>query len=112
MSRWAGPLVAALILGGVALILALNIEPTRSSPGTATPSATSEKVPAPKSLEPSEPATATGFREYPIGEEYVDADRHLRVAAVWLPSVQWDGQQAVAGTDVVPSGGRRQGVPE
>jgi uncharacterized protein involved in high-affinity Fe2+ transport len=32
------------------------------------------------------------FREYPIGEEVVRDRDGLRVAAVWLPPVQMDGQ--------------------
>ena len=95
MNRWAGPLVAILIVGGVAAILFFNMEPNRSSGGG--PAA----PPPPAAVEPQRPVNTGTFKEEPIGEEYRDEARHLRVAAVWLPSVEWDGQKTVVGTDVI-----------
>lgn len=92
LKRWAGPLVATLILGGIALILLLNLE---TGPSPSLPAQPSPVAPTPT---PTPPAA---FREYPIGEEVRDDARRLRIAAVWLPSVQWDGQRIVAGTDVI-----------
>jgi len=91
--RWAGPLIAAVILGGVALILLTNLDTGRKGVEPSAPSGggpATDQVPAP---------VVAG--EHPIGLEYRDDARHLRVAAVWLPSVQWDGGKAVVGDDVI-----------
>lgn len=95
LKRWAGTLMTALILGGVALIVVLNLD----LKGTATTS-TSTPVPA-----PSEPAPAplgkapAGFREYPIGEPQF---RHeLQVAAVWLPPLEMEGMAGPSHSDVI-----------
>lgn len=85
MSRAAvGPIVTILIVAGVAVILMLNREPSRS-------------VPAPSPGAPARSADTAanaggkpvGFREYPIGDEVVK--NHLLIAAVWLPSVGMAG---------------------
>ena len=87
--RWLGPLIATAILGGVAAILLANLDLGGKPSTTARPADA-----APKAV-PAELA------EHPIGLEYRDDARHLRVAAVWLPAVQWDGGQAVVGGDVI-----------
>jgi uncharacterized protein involved in high-affinity Fe2+ transport len=85
LRRWAGPLIAILIVGGVALILGLNLN---LSPG---PSPGPTPGPLPPAPTPPERAPATaapkpaGFREYPIGDEVVKD--HMRIAAVWLPPI-------------------------
>jgi periplasmic iron binding protein len=86
-NRWAGPLVATLIVGGVALIVALNLNLNSSIPGSS--SATSKA-----DVPPPAPALATGskpvgFREYPIGDELLR--EHMRIAAVWLPPIAMEG---------------------
>jgi uncharacterized protein involved in high-affinity Fe2+ transport len=85
---WRGPLTALAILGGVALILILNIEPGGDSGrgGAATP--TTPRI-APK---PTAGMTVTPGRplEHPIGDEVVK--NQIQIAAVWLASVGMDGQ--------------------
>jgi periplasmic iron binding protein len=90
-NRWLGPLLTALIVGGVALVLWANWETTPTRSGAGRPAV---QPPAPVLAGP-----LADFREYPIGEE---VERNsLRVAAVWLPSVQVEGQVVTAGTDVI-----------
>lgn len=90
-NRWIGPLVTALIVGGVALLLWANRE-TAPRLGASPPPAPAVSAAPPRGF-------LAGFREYPIGED-VERD-HMRVAAVWLPSVQVEGQVVTAGTDVI-----------
>ncbi len=92
MLRWAGPLVAVAILGGVAAILLTNLD--LGGKGGEPPSPSEDG-----GLSPDKAPVVAG--EHPIGLEYRDDMRHLRVAAVWLPSVQWDGGRAVIGDDVI-----------
>jgi periplasmic iron binding protein len=82
--RWRGLIVLAVILGGVATILVLNVSPKRpaSSDAVAAPGSAAAVVRRP-----------AGFREYPIGED-VEINQ-LSVVAVWLPPVQMDGSAAV-----------------
>lgn len=92
LKRWAGPLVTALILGGVALILFFNLNssPTTSSAAPkpeAKPESTAEAAGAPEAAKPA------GFREFPIGEPVVKD--HMKIVAVWLPPIQMDGQGAM-----------------
>jgi uncharacterized protein involved in high-affinity Fe2+ transport len=101
VKRWAGPLITALILAGVGLILVLNLElggprvSTQVGAAGATPPASTPPLTPPAAGARPKPA---GFREYPIGEE---VERNaVRVAAVWLPPVQMDGQ-ALGGSDVI-----------
>jgi periplasmic iron binding protein len=68
-----GPIVTMLIVGGVALILVLNREPSRSP------------VPKPAPA----PAPRGPIVEHPIGDPVVK--NHIDVAAVWLPSVGMAG---------------------
>jgi uncharacterized protein involved in high-affinity Fe2+ transport len=81
MSRsWLGPLITGLIVAGVAGVLLLNLEPSRSS-----------STPAPKSLAPADPAApqAEKVRENPIGDEVIK--NHLQILAVWQAAVDLDG---------------------
>ncbi|MHC5541298.1 iron transporter [Singulisphaera rosea] len=92
LKRFAGPLVTALILGGVALILFFNLNsnPTASSTGPK-PEAKAENTAEPAgSPEGAKPA---GFREFPIGEPVVE--NHMKIVAVWLPPIQMGGQGAM-----------------
>jgi uncharacterized protein involved in high-affinity Fe2+ transport len=70
-----GPIVTMLIVGGVALILVLNREPSRS--------------PGPRPAPPPAPAPRGPIVERPIGDPVVK--NHIDVAAVWLPSVSMAG---------------------
>ena len=83
-AQWTGPIVVLVILGGVILFLAMNLNPKGWNAGAGKP-AGEVAVPAPAGPV-RQPA---GFREYPIGEEV--EKNHLRIAAVWLPAVQMDG---------------------
>jgi uncharacterized protein involved in high-affinity Fe2+ transport len=91
LKPWLGPLVTALIVGGVALILWANREPRSVAPPAQPPG------PVPARDGPADPPLT--FREYPIGET-IERD-HMRIAAVWLPSVQVEGQVVTSGTDVI-----------
>ena len=104
LQRWKGPIVVLLILSGVVLILALNLNPKAwdaqppRSPDTpqldaGAPSPTSGPGVAKSSRAPA------GFREYPIGEE-VERNQ-MRIVAVWLPPVQMDGMAGPAPSDMI-----------
>jgi uncharacterized protein involved in high-affinity Fe2+ transport len=89
-----------LIVGGVALIVALNLNlngtPPRpsSSPSMTAPPESVPPAPAPPGSKPA------GFREYPIGDEVLKD--HMRIAAVWLPPIAMEGMPAMsAGGDVI-----------
>ncbi|HEY2156409.1 MAG TPA: iron transporter [Isosphaeraceae bacterium] len=72
-----GPIVTIVIVAGVALILLLNREPSRTpAQGSAS---------APRDV----PADPVGGEETPIGEDVIK--NHMLVAAVWLPSVAMAG---------------------
>jgi periplasmic iron binding protein len=90
-TRWARPLVTLLIVGGVALILVLNLDLKGSSPR-----------PGPAAATPAAPAAPSGppvgFREYPIGEP--QTRNEMTIAAVWLPPIAMDGMGS-AGGDVI-----------
>lgn len=76
----------ALIFGGVALVLFVNLDLSGGAPRdeTKAPPATSS-APTPR------PAKPAGFREYPIGD---DVEKNaMRIAAVWLPPVQMQGDE-------------------
>ena len=81
LQRSIGALVTVAILGGVVLILLLNLNlKTRSN----VPSAPPRPLAIPgASLRPA------GFREFPIGDE-VERNQ-MRIAAVWLPPIQMEG---------------------
>jgi uncharacterized protein involved in high-affinity Fe2+ transport len=99
LKRWIGPIMVLLILGGVALILVLNLNLSGTNPRT-TVSATggpgtssASPLPGPGSQRPA------GFREYPIGDE-VERNQ-MRIAAVWLPMVQMEGMNGPPPPDMI-----------
>lgn len=99
MNLKTGPIIGALVLIGVGLMLVLSLEPSPSNSGSMGNLSESQKSKNPpdkdtKSVEPkvaSQPLVATGFREYPIGDPEGFEKNHLRIAAVWLPSVTMEG---------------------
>ena len=100
---WAGLLVTLLIVGGVALIVAVNLNlngtPPRRSGTSRTASPASVRPAVPTGRKPS------GFREYPIGEEVLEDQ--MPIAAVWLPPIAMEGMPAMsAGGGRDPPGGR------
>jgi periplasmic iron binding protein len=95
MRRWAGPLIAALILGGIVLILALNLNLNEPRSGShAVPQNPPAQPPATSGGQPK-PA---GFREYPIGEPV--EKNGIQVSAVWLPPIEMEGM-GNAGADII-----------
>jgi uncharacterized protein involved in high-affinity Fe2+ transport len=104
LQRWTGPLVVLLILGGVVLILLLNLNPKGWNSHSPAPSGAPRADLATSSTGQDRPATGTtrrpaDFREYPIGEE---VEKHqMRIAAVWLPNVQMEGMSGPASSDVI-----------
>jgi periplasmic iron binding protein len=92
LRRWLGPFLAVFIVVGVGAILLTNLETRRIS-----------RKPVPASIATDSPGqprvSAAGFREYPIGDE--QEQNHLRIRAVWLPSVEVEGMKVLAGTDVI-----------
>lgn len=112
--RWIGPLMVALILGGVASVLVFNLN-LQGNPHRvmAPPDAAPVQPPAPG---PATPRPA-GFREYPIGDE-VERNQ-MRIAAVWLPPVQMEGMPGPASSDMIhieadihATEGNRNGCPK
>jgi uncharacterized protein involved in high-affinity Fe2+ transport len=103
LQRWIGPIMVLLILGGVALILVLNLN--LKGPNPPTPVAgDGGRGAASSPASPSGPSGAggqrpVGFREYPIGDE-VERNQ-MRIAAVWLPQVQMAGMLGPASSDVI-----------
>ncbi len=73
-----GPIVTIVIVAGVALILVLNREPSRTAQLRDT-----------ASVSPGIPADPAGGIETPIGDDVVK--NHMVIAAVWLPAVAMAG---------------------
>jgi hypothetical protein len=73
-----GPIVTIVIVAGVALILFLNREPSRTVPQHRTDAASA-----------GVPVDPAGGIETPIGDDVVK--NHMVIAAVWLPSVAMAG---------------------
>lgn len=103
LRRWGGPIIAFLIVAGVAGVLIMNLEPRRANK----PDSPSQRANPPDGLGAGGNAAnkaagkglPAGFREYPIGEE---VERNgLRIAAVWMPSVEVEDQKIVSGSDVI-----------
>lgn len=96
--QWARPLITALIVGGVALIVVLNLDLRPSSSSFSPrepPTADANSPPRP----PARAALPVGFREYPIGDEMVK--NAMQVAAVWLPSVRMEEMEGLSDPDVI-----------
>jgi periplasmic iron binding protein len=92
--RWTGPIMVILILGGVALVLLLNLNLKGVNPRPAEPPAAQ---PAKGQLAGA--GKPAGFREYPIGDE---VERHqMSIVAVWLPPVQMAGMAGPAPSDMI-----------
>lgn len=96
LRRWAGPLITLLILGGVVLVLAFNLN---SGTLPSTPGPTPAKPEAPPVDSPPIVSPPVGFKEYPIGEPVIK--NHLQIAAVWLPPIQMEGMPTSAGADLI-----------
>lgn len=98
LRRWVGPLITILIGGGVALLLALNLNlSTPRQPSTDGPQSTAPPAPV-----PSTAAKPADFREYPIGDSEGVVKNQMRIAAVWLPPIAMEGMPALpAGGDVI-----------
>jgi periplasmic iron binding protein len=98
-----GPIIGASVLIGIGLLIALSLE---SSPGgSGSMGFTSNDQPSLLKLDQdaksadtaaaaSQPIATSGFREYPIGDPEGFEKNHLRVAAVWLPSVTMEGSDS------------------
>jgi uncharacterized protein involved in high-affinity Fe2+ transport len=112
LKRWAGPLVTTLIIGGVAMIVLLNLNWTQPTLSKASrpPHSSSSTAGAEGALAKSSPAPAQGpaaaprpgnatFREYPIGDEVIQ--NHMRIAAVWLPPIEMEGMAGPSSSDVI-----------
>ncbi|MEJ7639737.1 MAG: iron transporter [Singulisphaera sp.] len=96
--QWARPLITALIVGGVALIVVLNLDLRPSSSSSSPrepPTADANSPPRP----PARAALPAGFREYPIGDEMVK--NAMQVAAVWLPSVRMEGMEDLSDPNLI-----------
>lgn len=89
--RWIGPLATVIVIAGIAAILWFNLEPTQTRTAHTPPASHSK----------SEPLTVTGapFVEHPIGDEV--ERNHIRITAVWLPSVEVEGLNVKTGSDIV-----------
>jgi hypothetical protein len=93
MNRTSGWLIALFVLGGVAVVLALNlnlVSPSRkpidsSSQASVVPDPAAAATP-PASDQPDAP-----FREFFIGEPATRAAEALEIAAVYFPAVPMDG---------------------
>jgi len=101
LERWAGPLVVVLILGGVIVILALNLNlKGRNGAGIAADRSGSASRPSPPAQGPGIAARPqAGFREYPIGDEV--EKNQIRIAAVYLPPVRMDGMDVPASSALI-----------
>lgn len=91
---WAGIAVTALILVGVVLIVALNLntDPDRSKSGRADRPETAESS-------GQRPVVSAGFREYPIGDEV--SKNHLTIRAVYLPAISMAGMEGSMDPEVI-----------
>lgn len=98
LKRWAGPLVTALIFGGVALVVVMNLDLSGGSTKRTTSQTPDATTAAPGEAAPGA-AKPAGFREYPIGEPV--EQNQMRIAAVWLPSIQMDGMVDASGAEMI-----------
>jgi uncharacterized protein involved in high-affinity Fe2+ transport len=131
LGRWGGTIVILLILGGVLLILGLNLDLSRRPPANShsrrSDSGKADLVNSGSASTTIEPGQSpqrgdsgqrrASFREYPIGEE-VERNQ-MRIAAVWLPPIQMDGMAGPASSalihveaDIHATEGNRNGFPK
>jgi uncharacterized protein involved in high-affinity Fe2+ transport len=129
--KWGGTIVILLILGGILLILGLNLDlsqwraATSQSPksvlgqnapeGSGGSSATSRA--AESAARDGSGARPAPFREYPIGEAV--EKNQIEIRAVWLPPIQMDGMAGSMSpslihieADVHATEGNRNGFPK
>jgi uncharacterized protein involved in high-affinity Fe2+ transport len=92
--RWAAPLITVLIVGGVALVVVMNLNFDGASHSKSQPN-----EPAPVARPTLDSAKPMGFREYPIGLPQMK--NSLKIAAVWLPPIQMDGMGGPASSDLI-----------
>ncbi len=122
VQRWMGRIVVFLILGGVVVILALNLN-LKGWDSSSTPSAGTFPRDGVSSSTVSGPGTKNetqapaDFREHPIGDEV--EKNQMRIAAVWLPPVQMDGMAGASASDLIhieadirATEGNRNGFPK
>ncbi|HKI21000.1 MAG TPA: iron transporter, partial [Isosphaeraceae bacterium] len=118
LEKWRGTIVVLLILGGVLLILGLNLDLSqRRRTGLRSPRSDSGQNNPPESGRSSKTPGSPGFREYPIGEDV--EKNQMRIAAVWLPPVQMDGMTGPSSSslihveaDIHATEGNRHGFPK
>jgi len=99
MRHWARPLITVLIVGGVALIVVLNLDLRPTSPPAPPVSPTADASTPSPSQSPARRVQPAGFREYPIGDEIVK--NAMQIAAVWLPSVRTEDMGDMADPDLI-----------
>ena len=95
-----GPAILAAVLIGIGGLLFLSMETKPALPPAMVAQPEPAKVDtAPNATKSSAPAAGpvAGFREYPIGDPQGFEKNHLRVAAVWLPSVTMEGDMTTSG---------------
>jgi uncharacterized protein involved in high-affinity Fe2+ transport len=95
--------VIVVILGGVAAILALNINlKGRGSDGSSAQNLATAPTGELSNAPPATEATLrqpANFREYPIGDE-VEKNEML-IKAVWLPPIQMDGMEGASSSSLI-----------
>ncbi len=118
LGKWRGTIVVLFILGGVLLILGLNLDlsPWRTA-GTNSPGSAPGQDKSLGSGGSSRASRPASFREYPIGEEV--EKNQMRIAAVWLPPIQMDGTAESSPSslihveaDIHATEGNRNGFPK
>lgn len=101
--RWAGPIVVVLILGGVAAVIALNLnlKGGKSAGSGSRPVIASQTDQASRTTTPPAPVVrqAAGFREYPIGDEV--QKNEMLIKAVWLPPIQMEGMEYSSASNLI-----------
>jgi uncharacterized protein involved in high-affinity Fe2+ transport len=95
--RWIGPSVVAVILAGVAVVLALNLN-WKGGAGARKASVT-EPEPVSESPGGGDRRPPAGFREYPIGEDV--EKNQIRIAAVYLPPVEMEGMPGAGSLSLI-----------
>jgi periplasmic iron binding protein len=118
LGKWGGTVVILLILGGVLLILGLNLNfPQRRTAGPSSSGSASALNNPAGSGASSRASRPAGFREYPIGDEV--EKNQMRIAAVWLPPIQMDGMAGPSSSslihieaDIHATEGNRNGFPK